>query len=335
MSSALASIASLDDSLAQNLTRRMDEVEVALNDAASTDQHFMEWTAKHLLQAGGKRIRPVLALLAASFGDVDAPHVVDAALVVELTHLASLYHDDVMDSAPTRRGAPSAHEVWGNSVAILTGDFLFARASSISARISNEAVRLHSETFERLCIGQLHETVGVSEGGDPYAHYINVLSNKTASLIALSGQLGALAGGASPEVASVLARYGEEVGIAFQLADDVIDLRSDPDASGKTPGTDLREGVPTMPTLLLRQRHATRPDEQSSRLVNMLDGDLSSDTALAELVSALREDESLEEASRVAESYAARALHILDELPTGAVKDALKVFTEAMISRDR
>lgn len=335
MSSALAAVPGIDDALAASVAERMITVEDALQTAVSTDAHMMEWTSRHLLDAGGKRIRPLLTLLAASLGDVHGEHVIDSAVLVELTHLASLYHDDVMDSAPTRRGAQSAHEVWGNSVAILTGDFLFARASSLSSTIGPRAVRWHSETFERLCIGQLHETVGVPDEIDPFEHYISVLSNKTASLIAVAGRLGAAAGGADDHVVETMARYGEEVGIAFQLADDVIDLTSDAERSGKTPGTDLREGVPTMPTLLLRKRHATNPDGRTSRIIQMLDSDLSSDRALAEVVAALQEDPAVDEAAQLAQTYAHRALTVLDDLPDGQVRDALRTFTETLVHRSR
>ena len=334
MSSALAAIPDIDDALAASVLERMAAVEEGLRNAVATDAHMMQWTARHLLDAGGKRVRPLLTLLAASLGDIHGEHVINSAVLVELTHLASLYHDDVMDSAPTRRGARSAHEIWGNSAAILTGDFLFARASSLSSTIGPEAVRWHSETFERLCIGQLHETVGAPDTADPFEHYLSVLSNKTASLIAVAGRLGATAGGAPAEVADIMARYGEEVGIAFQLADDVLDLTSDPEASGKTPGTDLREGVPTMPTLLLRQRHATHPDDNTRRIIAMLDGDLSSDEALRNVVAALREDPAVRDADDLAAQYAGRALAVLDELPDSPVQEALRTFTNTLVRRN-
>src|SRR5690625_7430616 len=148
-------------------------------------------------------------------------------MVVELTHLATLYHDDVMDSRPIRLGAPSAHEVWGNSVAIVTGDLLFARASRIVAGLGPEAVILQAETFERLCLGQLRESVGPSGDEDPIEHYLEVLADKTGSLIATSARFGALFAGAEAEHINALIQFGEKIGVAFQLADDVIDLASD------------------------------------------------------------------------------------------------------------
>ena len=238
-------------------------VERELRSAVDQADPLADDVARHLVQAGGKRVRPMLTLLAAHLGDATRAEVVRAAVVVELTHLATLYHDDVMDGAQLRRGAPSAHAVWGNTVAILTGDLLFARASRIVADLGVEAVQIQATTFERLCLGQLHETVGPGDIEDPVVHYLQVLSDKTGSLIATSARFGAMFAGCDRAVQDVLVTYGEKVGVAFQLADDVIDLRSDGSVTGKTPGTDLREHVPTLPALLLR-RHVERTDDPES-----------------------------------------------------------------------
>lgn len=334
MTSSLSAVPDIDEDLAQTIMERLVTVEERLRDSVTTNDHLARWTARHLLDAGGKRVRPMLVLLAAALGDMDKDEVIDAAVLVELTHLASLYHDDVMDSASTRRGTRAAHEIWGNNVAILTGDFLFARASGLSSRLGTEAVRLHSLTFERLCLGQLHETVGPQEGEDPFDHYISVLADKTASLLALAGQLGAQQAGAPEGVDDVMRRYGEKVGVAFQLADDVLDLESDPDTSGKTPGTDLREGVPTMPTLLVRRR-ALDGDTRAESLVRELDGDLTGDDALSRVVAMLREDPALEDTRALAQRTADEAVAILEELPEGAVREALVAFTRTLVQRRR
>ncbi|MGO1685224.1 MAG: polyprenyl synthetase family protein [Brachybacterium sp.] len=334
MPSTLPGVPDIDEQLATSIVERLGVIEVRLRESVATSDDMVRWTGRHLMDAGGKRVRPMLVLLAASVGDVDADGVIDAAVLVELTHLASLYHDDVMDSAPTRRGTDSAHALWGNNVAILTGDFLFARASGLSARIGTEAVRLHSETFERLCLGQLHETVGPSAEDDPFEHYISVLSDKTASLLALAGSLGASLAGGPEGAAEVMRRYGEKIGVAFQLADDVLDLESEASTSGKTPGIDLREGVPTMPTLLVRRRAAEQQDARTLDLVSKLDGDLSSDEALEELVTLLRADPALEETRALAQRTADEAVEILDELPEGAVREALTAFTRTLVERN-
>nr|WP_062071019.1 polyprenyl synthetase family protein [Demequina sediminicola] len=316
------------------LTPRLDLVEERLRDAVGQADSLADSTSKHLVNAGGKRLRPMLTLLTAQLGNGLRPEVVEAAVVVELTHLATLYHDDVMDSAPTRRGAPAAHEVWGNSVAILTGDLLFARASRVVAGLGPEAVRIQAQTFERLCLGQLHETVGPREGEDPVDHYIQVLADKTGSLIGTSARFGALFAGCEPQVVERLTRYGELAGVAFQLADDVIDVRSSADETGKTPGTDLREGVPTMPVLLLRARIADgRGTAEDEQLLADIDGDLSSDEVLADVVTRLASHPVVDETSAKAREWAVRASESIDSLPAGAVKDALNSFAEALVAR--
>ncbi|MDM7854377.1 polyprenyl synthetase family protein [Cellulomonas alba] len=323
-----------DPVLADRLTARLALVEERLRDAVTHADPLADDASRHLVNAGGKRLRPLLTLLTAELGDGARREVVDAAVVVELTHLATLYHDDVMDSAPVRRGAPAAHEVWGNSVAILTGDLLFARASTTVAGLGPQAVRIQAATFERLCLGQLHETVGPRDGENPVAHYLQVLADKTGSLIATSARFGAMFAGCAPDVVSTVTAFGERIGVAFQLADDVIDLTSEGAVTGKTPGTDLREGVPTMPALLLRARAASASGTSQDRaLVELLDGDLSGDDALGEAVAALREDAAVEQTRSRAVALAHEAIAELAPLPAGPVKDALVSFADALVDR--
>lgn len=334
---AVVDAAGVGAHLSASVASGLDVVEARLLEAVSHVDGLVDAVARHLVVAGGKRVRPTLTLLAAHLGDPDRPEVVTAATAVELTHLASLYHDDVMDSAPLRRGGPSAHAVWGNEVAILTGDLLFARASRLVADLGPRAVRLQAETFERLCLGQLHETMGARPGEDPVAHHLQVLADKTGSLIATSARYGAELSGADPSVVAVLVAYGEAVGVAFQLADDVLDL-SDPQAraarTGKVPGTDLREGVATLPTLLARAR-AERGDDVARALVALLDADLSDDAALARAVAALGASPVTEEAMDEARRWSALAVAALEPLPRGAVKDALIAFAWSVTDRDR
>jgi heptaprenyl diphosphate synthase len=323
-----------DPVLADLLTGRLALVEERLRDAVTQADSLVDDASRHLVNAGGKRLRPLLTLLAAELGDGSRREVLDAAVVVELTHLATLYHDDVMDSAPLRRGAPAAHEVWGNQVAILTGDLLFARASATVAGLGPEAVRIQATTFERLCLGQLHETIGPRPGEDPVAHYRQVLADKTASLIATSARFGAMFAGCAPDVVSTVMRFGEKIGVAFQLADDVIDLTSDGATTGKTPGTDLRERVPTMPVLLLRELAAGPAGSAADQeLVALLDSDLSSDSSLAQAVAVLRRHEVVGRTRQQATVLAHEAVAELDPLPDGAAKDALVSFAAALVDR--
>lgn len=323
-----------DPQLAELLTGRLAVVEQRLREAVAHSDALAGATSRHLVDAGGKRLRPLLTLLCAELGDGDRPEVVDAAVVVELTHLATLYHDDVMDSAPVRRGAPSAHEVWGNQVAVITGDLVFARASAIAAGLGPVAIRILAATFERLCLGQLHETVGPPEGADPVEHYLQVLSDKTASLLATSARFGAMFAGCSTEVEASLMAYGEAAGVAFQLADDVIDLASDRTVTGKTPGIDLRDKVPTMPALLLRRRVGDGDGTDADRnLVRLLDSDLSEDRALDRAVSELAGHDVVAATRTRAVQWADQAVHALEPLPDGPVKRALVDFTEALVHR--
>lgn len=321
----------VDKALLKKIQAGLEQVEIQLLDAVTHTDPVANVTSRHLLEAGGKRLRPVLVLLGAALGDDAKDEVIKAAVVVELTHLATLYHDDVMDRAPMRRGVPTAHEVWGNSVAILTGDLLFARASQIVSRLGGKALSLQADTFERLCLGQLHETLGPQNNEDPIEHYIQVLADKTGSLIAASAELGVVYGDGPDEYREPMRNYGEKVGVAFQLIDDVIDIASD--QSGKTPGTDLRAGVPTMPTLLLRAHAATDP--KAKELIEIIDAGLEDDAQLALAVAKLREHPALEEAYQLAKKWAADAVAALAPLPDSPVKDALRVFAEAVVDREQ
>ncbi|MDQ3484388.1 MAG: polyprenyl synthetase family protein, partial [Actinomycetota bacterium] len=263
----------------------MAVVEEALFSYAQSRAPFVTEAAQHLLSAGGKRFRPLLVLLAAEAGNLaDSDEVLTAACIVEITHVGSLYHDDVMDEADLRRGADSANFRWDNHIAILTGDWLFAKSSELTARLGADAVRIQAETFTRLVEGQILETVPPGPGVDPLQHYLDVVAGKTGSLIATSARYGARFGGASAEVEEALTAYGEIVGAAFQLSDDILDVVSESAESGKNPGTDLREGVPTLPVLMALA--STDPDD--ARLHELLRSDLGVDALHAETLELLR-----------------------------------------------
>jgi heptaprenyl diphosphate synthase len=318
-----------DPKLEAIVRRGLDLVESRLASEVKSSDDFVSEAAAHLLAAGGKRFRPLVTILAAQFGDPAAPGIIPAAVVVELTHVATLYHDDVMDEAAVRRGADSANERWGNAVAILTGDFLFARASDILADLGPEAVRLQARTFERLVHGQIHETVGPSDSDDPVDHYLRVLADKTASLLGTSARFGAMLSGAPESTIELLTQWGERFGIAFQLSDDLIDIESDSSDSGKTPGTDLREHVPTLPVLLLRR--ANRPEDAA--LIAALAGDLTSDQALADVLRGLRAHPVMTEARDVTARWAQDARASLTSLPETSAKAALEGLCDYVVSR--
>lgn len=322
-----------DQALEADVQTGLAAVEAGLLDATKSEVPFITEAAQHLVRAGGKRFRPLLVMLAAQFGDPYAPGIVPSAVVVELTHLATLYHDDVMDEADVRRGVASANARWGNSLAVLTGDFLFARASHILADLGPEAVRIQAEAFERLVTGQILETAGPRDGRDPVEHYLDVLGGKTGSLVAVSCRFGAMMSGADESVTDILTQYGERLGVAFQLADDVLDIASDSHESGKTPGTDLREGIPTMPVLRLREQAAAQGRPEDLELVELLSGDLSDDARHAEALARLRVHPALERARRDTVRYAEEARTLLAPLPTGYAKAALEELCDAVVHR--
>ncbi len=317
-----------DPRLRDGLQNRLQRVEVRLTEAVKSDYPFVTETSAHLVEAGGKRFRPLMTLLCAGFGDPDRDAVYDAATVVELTHLATLYHDDVMDEAPMRRGRPSANSRWDNSVAILTGDFLFSRASDILADLGPEAVRIQARTFERLVTGQIRETVGPADGEDAVAHHLQVLSDKTGSLIATSAQFGAKFAGCDEPVIDTLTRFGERIGVAFQLADDLVDLTSDSAHSGKTPGTDLKEGVPTLAGLMVLRAAAA----EDVRLTDLLSRPLS-DSEVVEALELLGSHAAVVEARAVARQWADDARECLTPLPEGAARDALAAVCDYVVDR--
>jgi heptaprenyl diphosphate synthase len=307
----------------------LESVEVELRTGVTSADPFVTEAARHLVEAGGKRFRPLLVALGAQFGDPTQPLVVPAAVVMELTHLATLYHDDVMDEAAVRRGAPSANSRWTNSVAILVGDYLFARAADIAADLGTEAVRLQARTFARLVHGQIAETVGPRAGVDPVDHYLHVIAEKTGSLIATSARFGGMFGGAAPAHIEALARYGETIGIAFQLSDDLLDIASESVQSGKTPGTDLREGVPTLPVL-----YALASDDTDPRLRDILrQGPVSDDERHAEALVLLRESPAMKRARETVRSYAENAREQLTPLPDGPPRRALEALCDFIADR--
>ncbi|GAA5202505.1 polyprenyl synthetase family protein [Microbacterium jejuense] len=313
----------------------LKRVDLALESELHATDALADATSRYLYDAGGKRVRPMLALLTAQLGDGATDEVIEAATALEITHLGSLYHDDVMDAADKRRGVPSAHAVWGNNVAILTGDLLFSRASQIMARHGDRAIRLQADTFERLVLGQMHETVGPSDDDDPVEFYLQVLSDKTGSLIAAAAQAGVIFSNGPEEFQQPMVVFGEKAGVAFQLLDDVIDLSADPGETGKVPGTDLRAGVPTMPYLVLGQRTdadavalRTRIDDGVAQIADGADPAL-----LDEPLAQLRDHEATQATLDLANAWSHEAIDALAPLPDGAVREALTRFAQAVADR--
>ena len=315
--------------LATQLVSQMAEVESLLRSHTRSEYPFVDETAHHLVAAGGKRLRPLLTLLTAQYGDPTGQGVIAAAVACEITHLATLYHDDVMDEAPLRRGVESANMRWGNTIAILTGDFLFAKSSDLLADLGPAAVRLQARTFERLVIGQIMETQGPNPGQDPLEHYLKVVADKTGSLIAASARYGGMISGAPAEITDTVTIFGEKIGVAFQLADDVIDIASESNQSGKTPGTDLREGVPTLVTLNVMKSN----DPADNDLKRLLSGPIEDEPTVQQVLLALRNHKALDEAREQLHQVAKQARGALGPLPINDATGALMSLCDAVIDR--
>ena len=322
-------IPDLDPALEADLAAGMQGVEHLLREHIKGDYPLVEETSRHLVAAGGKRLRPLLTLISSHFGDPTRKEVIPAAVVCELTHLATLYHDDVMDEAPLRRGVESANNRWGNTIAILTGDYLFSKASDLLADLGPEAVRLQARTFERLVIGQIMETQGPQNGEDPLAHYLRVVGDKTGSLIATSARFGALLSGAPRETVETLTKFGEQIGIAFQLADDVIDIASESSQSGKTPGTDLREGVPTLVTLNVMASNQA----EDAELKELLSSPIHDEVVVQQVLRALRTHDGLQQARQQLGNIAKDARTALGPLPLNTATSALFSLCDAVVDR--
>ena len=313
----------------------LGRVEESLAATAHPDDKLLTEASRHSIAAGGKRFRAMLVLLAAQFGDPKDPRVIEAAVAIELTHLATLFHDDVMDEALVRRGRPSVNSRWNNSVAILTGDFLFAQASQILARLGPDAVRIQAETFSRLVTGQMAETIGPRPGQDPLDFYMHVITEKTGSLIATSGRFGALFSDAPAAVADQIATACEQIGVAWQLSDDVIDITSNSSQSGKTPGTDLRQGVRTLPVLYALRSVSQSGSAQSPgalpaspsptevRLRWLLEeADLTDEALLAEALTLLRGHHAMKESRADVLNWVHDARTSISALPDGPARAA-------------
>jgi heptaprenyl diphosphate synthase len=306
---------------------RMERI---MDDELSRADEVMTDSLLHLFKAGGKRFRPLFTVLSAQTGpDPDAEEVTIAGAVVELIHLATLYHDDVMDEAEVRRGAPSANARWGNNVAILAGDYLLATSSRLVSRLGPVAVRVVAETFAELVTGQMRETRGLPADVDPIEQYLKVVHEKTGSLIGAAGRFGGMFSGADDDQVERLRRLGAIVGTAFQIADDIIDIDSDSDESGKVPGTDVREGVRTLPMLFALRE--TGPD--GARLRALLAGPVHDDAEVLEALALLRASPGMAKAKDVLAQYAAQARHEVDLLPDVPGRRALAALVDYTVSR--
>ncbi|WP_328701364.1 polyprenyl synthetase family protein [Amycolatopsis pittospori] len=314
-----------DAGLRAGLARVEEELQEVLRSPGHPD---LTEAATHLVRAGGKRLRPLMALTGAAFG-TDPDRATSAAVLVELVHVATLYHDDVMDEAPMRHGVTSANSLWGNKKAVLIGDYVLACAARVGAGLGDYALRLQANTFGRLVRGQFLETTGPFEDCGqhaPYEHHIQVMADKSASLIAMAARLGAQVSGADERIIETLGQYGELIGVAFQISDDVLDIAASTTDLGKSAGTDLREGIVTLPML-----HAL--DDEGSGAARLREiighGPVSDPMLLHEALELLRVSPGVDRALTEAHGYAAKARDLalgLPECPARALLTGLSTF---------
>ncbi|WP_411106976.1 polyprenyl synthetase family protein [Streptomyces sp. cmx-4-9] len=306
------------------------EKELAAHAEGAGDPRISD-LAGHLAAAGGKRLRPLLVLLGAEFGDPWKDGVTRAAVIVELVHVSSLYHDDVMDAAATRHGVPSANSRWGERLAVLAGDLLLAKAARLAADLGPEATSLNAEVAGRLVEGQLQELVGPGAGDDPLGHYHRVISGKTAALLAMSLRIGAQQAGAPEQVVWALGEYAEQLGFAFQMADDLLDIKTPTEQLGKEQGKDLAAGVASLPVLLaLADRTA-----QGAELRELLSAGSVGPAERGRALALFRRSPALAEAEAMMHGRLDRARTALQSLPPRPALEALRSLCDVVAGQTR
>ena len=304
----------------------LEEVERRLTEAVKSDDELVGPALRHLVAAGGKRFRPMLALVAGQFGDPDAPGVVRSAVVVELTHVATLYHDDVMDEAPTRRGVETVNAKWGNLQAILAGDLLLSRASEIAASLGTEVAALLARTIGWLCEGQIEELRHTYDVGRVESSYLSSIHGKTASLYGTSARVGGIVAGFDPATIDALTAYGNAYGMVFQIVDDILDVVATDSQLGKPAGHDMVEGVYTLPVLRTLAGGGPAADELRELLGRPLDA-VARDQALA----IVRAGDGVGESVVAARRYVTAAVEACGTLPDTIATEALRAAPQALL----
>ena len=294
------------------------EVEMLLQSVAPAEFPFLARMVEHVLEAGGKRVRPGLALLSGKLGTYNLDLLVPLAASIELLHSATLVHDDVIDAAATRRGRATANALVDNAATVMVGDFMFAHAAELVARTGNiDVIRLFARTLMEIATGELHQDMSAYSYGQSTLEYFNRIAGKTASLFATAAQGGAMIGGVAPDRIAALRTYGENLGMAFQIVDDILDFTGDEAELGKPAGSDLMQGTLTLPALLLVERNPTKNP------VKQYFAGRRKAESLRRALAMIRESDVLDESQRVAEDFRDRAIAALTPLPASEPRDTL------------
>lgn len=314
--------------LYSDLKSDLDIIEKELAVAVNSSSHLLNEASLHLLLAGGKRIRPVFVLLAAKFGNYSIDSIKSVAVSVELIHMASLVHDDVIDDAETRRGRETVKAQWNNRVAMYTGDFLFANAIEYITDLQNTyAHEVLSQTMVELCIGEIIQIEDKHYLEQTVRDYLRRIKRKTAILISASCELGAIASGADEKTVKHLKRFGYYVGMSFQIIDDILDLTSTDEQLGKPAGSDLVQGNITLPVLYVKNNPVIEP-----LLREILEGTIS-DANRQQLLAKIRESDGINRAKQISNLYLQKALNEVQQLPANSAKKSLQNIALFMSNR--
>lgn len=312
-------IPSLWDNL-EKLEKRLFEVTV------SEDTYLTE-ISQYLMEAGGKRFRPIISLLAGELGTENKDKVIDAGISVELIHLGSLYHDDVIDEATTRRGVESTNRKWNATLAILAGDYLLARSSELAAdNLGLESVKLLASTYAELVVGQTKEVQFSFDTKHGTDDYLEVISGKTASLIRTSAKLGAMASNSSPELIESISSWAWHSGIIFQITDDILDLNSDTETLGKPAGNDILEGTYTLPVLLALEKDRIKIEDILHQVKN-------SEIDLVEVLQEFNNDEIVEESNKFVNHHFKQSNEAIKNIEDKKISNILNNINEYLLQR--
>jgi geranylgeranyl pyrophosphate synthase len=305
-------------------------VEERLKAVAEADFPQLAQLLGHVLQREGKRIRPALTLLAGKFHHYDLELLIPMAAAIELFHTATLVHDDTIDNSATRRGLPTLSSIWGNEVAVLAGDYLFARSADLVATTGNlRVITLFAQTLMTICSGQLEENFSACDPQQSHQQYYQRCGKKTASLFSAASESGAILSAAPEEAVQALKSYGYNLGLAFQIVDDILDFIADEGELGKPVGGDLLQGVLTLPAILFMEQHP-----EDNPIKEMLAG-RDREENLKRAIESIRNSAIIAESYAIARDFSARACQALQALPDSPPRRALLQLADYVIQRQR
>jgi heptaprenyl diphosphate synthase len=317
-------------SIYKHIKKDLELVEQRLAESIVTDESELMASSGHLLKAGGKRMRPVFVLLAGRFGNYDKERLISLAVALELVHMATLVHDDVIDNAATRRGKTTVKALWDNRVAMFTGDFIIARAlKEMSIITEPEVHQALAQAIYLMCGGEIDQIRDLYQPKQSIKQYLSRIQRKTALLMSISCHLGALVSGANPKMVQQIRLYGYYVGMAFQLTDDVLDITGDEKTLGKPAGSDLQQGNVTLPVIYALQRGN---QEERAKLEEYLISKGNSGSVV-EALEIVRKLGGGEFTLGLSERYLQKALHQLTKLPHTLEQELLKMLAEFIVGR--